>query len=92
MPWLKFCDLSQEEEAPEGLEGYHCLSHGHGYFGVEVRCVWDQWSALDVAELNLQVSHEDKTRALEICDAIPPPIVDSGVLLPFGTYLVGTEG
>ena len=85
-------EMQPDETLPPGFGGYHLLQGGHAFFGVEVRCVWDQWSALPVASLNLSAGPGHEEQARLICAAIPAAIEGSGLLMPFGTYLVGTAG
>lgn len=77
----------------ERIEGLRCLYQGDAFIGVEVRGLISQYDGPTLASsLDFGVPGEKADEARRLCDALPDRVKADPALMPFGVYIVGSDG
>lgn len=76
----------------DAIEGLDCLYQGHSYVGIEIGGIWSQTEIKSLTDVDMSWTPEQEVEARRICDAMPEAVKLDPDCLPFGAYLVGSDG
>lgn len=83
----------EEKSAEDLVPGLDCMYQGEAFIGVRVRRVLGQsFGPVAVEKLDLSIPPEKEAEARRLCDALPEGLKNHPRLMPFGAYLLGSNG